>query len=397
MIVLAASGYALLRLWRDRRTLQEQVSTVEERLEQVQAQQTLSNNQLGMLCDVAHQFSDLTSSSESVNIALDTLWQLPQVDAVAIVLGENELGPFHYVGIRGVDAPFDHLGNECPLPLWGALAQALVHRPGNGELDHLVIHDIRAENKPTPEEFPWLPTTGSLVLIPLRGRSRTIGAVILHAGQPRAFSSLNDQRLLYALSGFVSRSLFECRTHDQYMRFARHLISLQTLTRTMTEADTTESIQRTLYDEFNDLFGEIAVHLFLRNQSALPQTSNFDLYAGPHISPNEEQFVRSPHLHQLLAWVIEAEQPLFVEPQASVLGPGDLYYTESGHGVLVPILETRGQAGGVLLLVTPDESEPFNEEDLIVIRTVANSASVAIGRGQPKSVSPSTPSPSTPV
>ena len=106
------------------------------------------------------------------------------------------------------------------------------------------------------------------------------------------------------------------------------------------------------------------------------------LFAGVHISQSEEQFVHSPNLRQLLAWVMEAEQPLFVEPQAALLRSHDLYYQESGHSVLVPILGINDRAGGVLILVTPTEARPFDENDLIVIRTIANSASVAISNRQ---------------
>ena len=179
---------------------------------------------------------------------------------------------------------------------------------------------------------------------------------------------------------YISRSLHETRTYDQSLRWVRHLVSLQLLTRTMTGAKNIESIQNALCEESRYLFGTVAVHLFLRAAGERAgDASSLSLFAGSHINQQEEQFVHSPHLRQLLAWVMEAEQPLFVEPQASLLHPDDLYYKESGHGVLVPILETNDQAGGVLLLVTPAEARPFDESDLIVIRTIANSASVAIG------------------
>jgi GAF domain-containing protein len=275
------------------------------------------------------------------------------------------------------------VGQLCPLPLWGVLAYALVHQPEDGELDCVAIDDIQAENRPQTEEFPWLPGQGSLLIIPLRGRGNTMGAAILYARQPGIFRSMEHKLLLYAMVSYISRSLHESRTQDQSLRWAGHLVSLQLLTRTMSSAKNIESVHRILCEECKDLFGTVAVHLFLRTADSTQEGETaLSLFAGLHISPEEEEFVHSPHLRQLLAWVMEAEQPLFINPKASLLQPDDLYYQESGHCVLVPILETEEQSGGVLLLVTPTKARPFDENDLIVIRTIANSASVAIGNRQ---------------
>lgn len=373
-------GGLYLRLRRGHQALiqKDQALTTEFRL--LETQHSQSNAQMGFLCDFAQQFNGDVSSAESINIALETLCQLPEIHIVGILLGENELGPFHYAGIRGVDNPPGYVGQTCPLPLWGVLAHALVHQPEIGELDCMAIDDIDAEKRPQQEEFSWLPAQGSLLIIPLRGRGNTIGAVVLYARQPGTFRSLDYRQRLYALVGYISRSVHETRMYDQSLRWARHLVSLQLLTRTMSGVKSIEDIQKVLHEECKDLFGTVAVHLFLRTPGEeLGNRSSLNLFAGPHISQREEEFVHSPHLRQLLAWVMEAEQPLFIEPEASLLRPDDLYYHESGHSVLAPILETEEQAGGVLLLVTPTTARSFDENDLIVIRTIANSVSVAIG------------------
>jgi GAF domain-containing protein len=381
-IALIAGGM-YLRLRRGHQTLAEKMQTLSTELGQVDAKYTLDRAQMDFLCDFAQNFDGEISSTESINITIETLWQLPEVAIAAILLGENELGPFHYMGIRGVDNPLGYMSQTCPLPLWGVLAYALVHRTEVGEVDCVAIDDIQAGEKPQIEEFPWLPAQGSLLILPLRGRGNTIGAAVLYAKQPGAFRSMDRQRFLYVLGSYISRSLHEARTHDQSLRWARHLVSLQLLTRTMSSAKSIESIQDILCEECQDLFGTIAVHLFLQSaEGTTVGDAPLRLFAGVHISQSEEQFVHSPNLRQLLAWVMEAEQPLFVEPQAALLRSHDLYYQESGHSVLVPILGINDRAGGVLILVTPTEARPFDENDLIVIRTIANSASVAISNRQ---------------
>ena len=102
--------------------------------------------------------------------------------------------PFINMGIRGIDNPFGYVGQVCPLPLWGILAHTLVHRPEVGELDCAGIDDMGAEGRPLPEEFPWLPAEGSLLIIPLRGRGSTIGAAVLYAKQHGVFRAMGRKR-----------------------------------------------------------------------------------------------------------------------------------------------------------------------------------------------------------
>lgn len=345
----------------------------------LRGQKDADSEQMRFFCDFVRQFNGQMSFAEGVSTALETLWQLPEIDAAALVIGEDELGPFHYRGIRGAADPFAIVGTECPLPLWGTLARTIVHRPEAGELDCVCIADIGKESKPLPEEFPWLPRSGSLLLLPLRGRDRTMGAVILHSQTLGSFQDLSRRRFLYALVGFLSRSLHELRIQEQSVRWDRHLVSLQLLTRTMTAIDSVEGILNILHEESTDMFGRVAVHLFLRQAGNRQSEADFSLYAGPHISRQEEQLVRSQSFSRLLSWVMEAEQPLFIDPQTSLHSPEAVYYQESGHGILVPIFGSIDTAGGVLLLMAPPEARPFDENDLIVIRTIANSASVAIG------------------
>ena len=377
LLVIGALGVWFVR---GRKRQNAQTQTLAEESAALRAELDASQSQMRSLVDFARQFNEEMSFSESISFTLETLWRLPEIDSVAIVLGEHELGPFHYAGIRGIADPFAVVGKECALPLWGTLAHAIVHRPQAGETDCLAIHDILAEGKPLPAEFSWLPAQGSLLVIPLRGRGTTLGAVILYSKHTQAFQDANRERFLYALVSHVSRSLHEARTYEQSLRWVGQLVSLQLLTRTLTGIDSVESILRVLREEATDMFGTVAVHLFLQaTEMAIPGQSRLGLHSGPHISEREERFVRSPALQQLLAWVTEAEQPLFVDPQVAFGSPSDLYYQESGHGVLVTIFGTAETAAGVLLLVAPEEARPFDENDLIVIRTIANAASVTIG------------------
>jgi len=394
LLAISLIGVGLGVLWcvRQRRHWFAQIETLSVESAAVRVELERHCDQMRFLCDFAQQFNGKMSLNEGIDYTIETLWQLQFVDSVAIVLGEDELGPFHYMGIRGIDNPIAIVGQECPLPLWGTLAHALVHRPEAGDLDCLIVDDIQAAGRPLPEEFPWLPGQGALLVIPLRGQDRTIGAAILHSGRKDAFRDGCQQRFLYTLVNYLSRALHETRIREQAQRWERQLVSLQLLTRTMTGVDSVESMLDVLCAESSDLFGAVAVHLFL--QSA-PTTRSPHLplchYSGPHLCKQEEQFVRSPDLARLLSWVMEAEQPLFVDPQAAIQSPDVLYYRENGHAVLVPIFGPQETANGVLLLVARGDARPFDENDLVVIRTIANSASVAIGNHRFNEVARPTP------
>lgn len=383
-----------LGIWytRDRKAQENRIHTLSRTSDTLRTELAVNRRQMGFLCDFAQQFSGEMSFNEAINIGLGGLWQLPEIDAVAVVLGEDELGPFHYVGLRGIDDPFAYVGRECPLPLWGTLAHAFVHQPAlDGLDDHLIIDDIAAEGKPLPDEFPWLPQKGSLLVVPLRGRGGTIGAVMLYGSQTSVFQNKNRQQFLYTLVSYMARALLETRIHEQSARWVRHLVSLQLLTRTMTGVDSVERILRILCDEASDMFGPVTVHLFLHAPGSLEsEYTTFCHYTSQQPHQVEDSFVRSPDLQMLLSWVIEADQPLFVDPQAKMQSADAFYYRESGHGVLVPIFVSPGAAGGVLLLLASGTARPFDESDLIVIRTIANSASVAIGNPRLGTFSPPT-------
>ena len=72
----------------------------------------------------------------------------------SFLLGETELGPYVYHEMRGVIDPLRFLGKQCPLPLWGELAHALVRRLDPEEADYVIISDLANSTRPSPRSFP---------------------------------------------------------------------------------------------------------------------------------------------------------------------------------------------------------------------------------------------------
>jgi GAF domain-containing protein len=343
---------------------------------------------LQMLYDVTAHLNQQLSLDDVVRVAVESIWQAAEIDFVALVLGENELGPFRYAGIRGVDDPLSLLDQECAVPLWGLLAQALVNRPNQGEPDYLVVQDIAAEGRPASEEFPWKADTGCFMVIPLRYGNKTLGALLFGSRLPGYFNDLSLCDYLYAVAGNTTRAIQETQSRLQSHRWIKQLISLQVFTRTITRSHKLEAILEALNNELVDLFGDVALRIFLSHPANGADSTagtaiqievsavaiSLELHSLDSIDHDERQFLLSPTVVELIQWVVEAEQPLFFEPAIPLPDADDLYYRSSGRGVLIPIGETLG----VMMVAAPNRATPFDESDMIVMRTIANSAAIAL-------------------
>ena len=169
--------------------LQNRLSEVQSKLNLPAQSLRERIKQIGLVYSTYLQFSSPVAASEVANIILDAIWQRSSLSFAVMVLGESELGPYRYQSLRGIPDAFRYLGKECPFPLWGVLARALVRRPGLDEPDYVVIDDLRNPTSPKPEQFPWMPRSGSLLVLPLRQEEVAAGALLLGQNQPGGFQS----------------------------------------------------------------------------------------------------------------------------------------------------------------------------------------------------------------
>jgi GAF domain-containing protein len=349
------------------------------------------NHHLQMLYSISDQLNQEISLAGVIHLSVESLWQTANIDFVAIVLGEDELGPFRYVGIRGVDNPLTLLGQECSLPLWGLLAQALVNHPPEREPDYLVVQDIEAEARPKLDEFPWASRTGSLMIIPMRHGGKTLGATLIGSNIPHCFGNSALCNYLYTIVRITTIAIQEAQTRQQSNRWVQQLLSLQAFTRTIIRTHEAGSVVALLNDELIDLFGDVLIRIFLveshtgqgAESLAVPPPAGdtqrgwpaLQLYAALPPVEEERRTLWSPEVMKLVKWVLAAEQPLFFNPTDPLDENADLYYRSNGRGVLIPIGEEK--TVGVIYISAPDRVAPFEESDLIVMRTIANSAAIA--------------------
>lgn len=351
---------------------------------------------LDLLCDAAELFHGTLSLQETVNLTLDILWRTEEVDQVAVVLGEQELGPFWYMGLRGVQQVHAFLGQECPMPLWGVLARAVVHRPQEGEPDCLIIDNIQAAGQPRPDEFPWLHHQGSLMILPLRSGQETQGALLLASRRTHIFRQNTLRRYIYALAAIASRSLREAHLRERLHHHVHSLTSLHLFTRNLLAASRLDQALQQAQAELMDLFGSLHLYLVVEGGDSFalflePEprasgrlqvqrlSSGLTLAGFAPLSPEEKKLFQTADFRQVFQWALQADQPLFLNLGDAQSHSQDLYYRESGHVVLVP-LEAQSQEQGRqgLLFCATGRPTPLDEDDLVVLRTMANSLAMRL-------------------
>jgi transcriptional regulator with GAF, ATPase, and Fis domain len=138
----------------------------------------------------------------------------------------------------------------------------------------------------------------------------------------------------------------------------------------------------TLLRHVVDISGKGSAFLLMNRQAALDQPSPSSPGDGtPAIEifhqSSDDLAALSPDVYRLALWSLEAGQPLFFDPESSLAFPEELYYNDSGRAVMVPLLSDETPIG-VLHVVATVARRRFDESDMIVLRTIASSASIAL-------------------
>ena len=341
---------------------------------------------IGFLYDTSRRLIQHLPLHEVLDLIVDILWR-QQYSFVVVLLGETELGPYLYQEMRGVVDPLRFHGKECPLPLWGELAHALVRRLDPDEPDYLIVSDMAATGRPKQDEFPWLERQGSLMIVPLRKDHIAMGALLLGRREPNGF---DDPELCAELVEIAAAAvaLYHAQMRHELQERADQLVGLQLFTKSLSAEQPLEQVLTATVAGIADLLGCVDAYLLLLRRQ-LPD----DILCGSFgfhlrlpwedlcvVSIRDPAVDRSPFpagLYRLVMWTIEAGQALFFDPEKDAALPEDLYYNEVGRALLVPV--TSGDAPiGAILALAPAHDPDFDESDMVVARTMANAAAAVI-------------------
>ena len=353
--------------------------------------------QMRLLHKIANQCSDDLTLKEVIKSALELVWQKAPLSFAAIVLGDEELGPYYYHGMMGVPEQWRYLKGECPFPLSGVLSRTLLNRLDPTEPDYLYIKDIKAEGRPLPDEFPWMVLSGSLLLLPLRLKN-AIGALILGRQEINAFddSTLCDE--FYEIAVTVAKSVCGARMQHEVDKNIEQLVNVQLLTQKITRAKTFDAVIETLTQDIPNIMGAVNVRVFIdkwegtsdRVWGELPHvlpTSQHNGFSHPFETDREKLFLQfgtvatdlqdTPEIYRLIEWSMESGEAVFYNLDAIDEHPEYPYYTDSGSAMIVPIV-TSERAIGVIHMQATDHVRRFEECDMFVLRTIANSVCLVL-------------------
>lgn len=339
-------------------------------------------DQIQFLYDTSRRLVQNLPLREVLNLLVDILWHR-QYSFVVILLGETELGPYFYYEMRGVVDPLRFLGKQCPLPLWGELAHALVRRLDPQEPDYVIIPDVAESNRPRLQEFPWLEREGSLMILPLRKNHVAMGALILGRRTVDGFSDSESCGELVEIADAAAIALYNAQVRHEMQARADQFVGLQLFTRSLPVFGPLPKLLVAAAMGVAELLVDAEVFVILLNKYypvvlAGPQTPHFvqlpwsDLCViGSRAQPSAH--LLSTAVYRLTAWTIEAGQALFFNPQQDYSSPEDMYYNEAGQAMLVP-LSSGDDALGAIFAVSHEESRHFDESDMVITRTMANVA-----------------------
>jgi len=345
-----------------------------------------SLDQVSFLYDTSRRLVQNLPLRDVLSLLMDILWRR-QYSFVVILLGETELGPYVYHEMRGIVDPLRFLGKQCPLPLWGELAHALVRRLDPEEPDYVVISDLAVSNRPRPQEFPWLEREGSMMLVPLRKDHVAMGALILGRRSIDGFSDGESCAELVEIAGAAAMALYNAQVRHELQERADQLVGLQLFTRSLPVFGPTPDLLLAAAMGIADLLVNAEVFVMLL-QKHCPATTT--AIGAPHMvylpwsnlcivgsraQPSADLLHAA--FYRLITWTIEAGQALFFNPHQEYSAPEDLYYNEAGQAMLVP-LSSGDDALGAIFAVSRDPARHFNENDMVVTRTMANVAAALV-------------------
>lgn len=333
-------------------------------------------------------FAAPLSLSEELTQLMDALWQRHPLAFAALVLGETELGPYFYHDLRGVLDARRYWKKQCPLPLWGELAHALVRPLDSTEPDYLLINDIAREDRPKPEEFPWMPRRGSVLFLPLRKENIAIGALILGGGTPDYFADPELRLELIEFAQIAARVVIGAQVQEELQERSGQLVGLQLFTRMLAASQSSPRILSIVLNGIAELMSATTVlivfHRALIDEAlvrlAMETPGARSLHDLIYVSRSENDPVTLLNqLQRLLLWTIDAGQSLFLDPSQPLESPDNLYYNESGQALITPIMVGDLPLGAIYIEAASD-APAYSEEDMVVMRTAVNMVAILLQR-----------------
>ena len=193
-------------------------------------------------------------------------------------------------------------------------------------------------------------------------------------------------KIIRRLQKSAARALQLAQVHQELQERISQLVGLQLFTRSMTNAKSFDEVIELLTQGVIEMAGKATVHIMIDPQfthdrlhteppnqlvesfSSNPKT--FQIYVTS-LYENQKSTELSAYIYRLIEWTMQAGQPVFYDPQVAGESLEQFYYNESGRALLVPIVNNE-RTIGVIHIVAPHRPQPFDESDMVMLHTIAN-------------------------
>lgn len=244
----------------------------------------------------------------------------------------------------------------------------------------LLIHDFQAEMEQLPARPIYIsdrPPRSAIFLPMLLGDS-VIGAVSIQSPQPDAFDE-NHLRLLAILVNQSASALNNARLYAQSQRRLNALTAIAEVGRKLTSILDLDELLTQVVQLIRDRFGYYHAQIFLVEKGS--NQAMFRASSGHHLNEKWRRERRAMNIGRegIIGWVAQHGEPLLVndvsiEPRYI---PDDPRLLPDTRAELAVPLIVEGEVLGVLD-VQSTRLNAFGQDDLFVLRTLADQVAVAV-------------------
>lgn len=344
---------------------------------------------LQTLCQILNQFgSSSLSIQESVNCILNAVQQIEPVSFSAVILRDNdeEEGPYYYYALNGIQNTRCFTQKACNFSYSGMLARAMYQRLSPEDPDYVYLHDLSNCASTVRKEFPWMPQSGSLLVIPLRTNQSTEGVLLLGKDETDGFADLALRDSLYDVGFSGSNLIYNARMALEVNKHEEQLVNAQLLTREISNAHCFPEVIDTLLQKIPEITADADVKIILQNSlfdysKGYREGVHCDILGQPFRLFSTSSALSASILADfnlitpLIQWTIRNNQPVFFTPEQLDSSPEHPSYSNNGRSIIVPI---RGKDISYGVIYITAHVRQFDESDMVVLRTIANSVAITL-------------------
>jgi GAF domain-containing protein len=168
------------------------------------------------------------------------------------------------------------------------------------------------------------------------------------------------------LARIASHSIETAHLYAAGVRAQEQLVTLQSISRLAASARDVDEVLPVVLRETAEIMGDSQVWLWLAGEGG----GRLQSWAPP-----KGESAWTPVHQAALEYVLRAGQPIFYDPRIPV--PPTPILLDRGAAMCAPV-EGQSEPIGALVVVNRQPNREFTEEDMIVLRTVANAAAAAL-------------------